>query len=292
MGLSYEIRVLTPQTDGSLAELRRNRQPPPTPRKTLRFKIVPVFVDIYRQQIKTNCWREAFVANSPVDLEFIMRTGSFISVLDIEWIRCHGEEEKVFIIDGKQLHLPHLSPITEPDQDLRVFGIVAIDYEHPQKWSEAEEQFRTTNEYAWEIKKYSLLNCTFDAGSGETATGHMIGYSRNPLDSYAITNNVVYGLTESSVASQTISDIMKLIPNYWILKFLFSLFDVDIETQLTNAFDWLGDFFKNLYFFSTRGILLFLAMYYLVRMFFGDGWVGIITSILVANFVRLQGYYD
>lgn len=289
MALSSELKVLTP-SDGSLAELREERHPPPKPRKNLKFRIAPIFVDLYKEEIRPNCWREAYLALN--EGEYITRSGSFITVLDIEWIRCRNEDEIIFIIDGMQLSLPHLTPITQYSEDLRVLAIAAIDFGFDPKWNTSEEIFRTSNQYAWEPKRYSLLNCTFYVGKNTEASGHLIGYSRNPLTSYVIVEDHVYGLTESSVASQTITDFLKIIPNYWILKMIFSLFDQDFETQLKTAFDWIGDFAKNLYFFATRGVLLFLAMYYIVRMFLGDGWVGIITSLFIANLVRLQGYYD
>lgn len=282
------MRVLTPK-DGSLTELRLKYNKLPKPRENLKFRIASINVDIYREQVRPNCFREAFIANNFG--EFITRSGSFITALDIEWIRCTHEEDYIFIIDGKQLHLPHLKPITQTSADLKILALAAIDFSYDSKWNTSEDIFRTTNQFAWEPKRYSLLNCTFSIGM-EREKGHLIGYSRNPLDSYDIVDNHVYGLTESSFVSQAITDFLKIMPNYWIFKFIFSFFDEDLESLLHRAFDWIGDFVKNLYFFTTRGVLLFLAMYYLVRMFLGDGLVSITTSLFIANLVRLQGYYD
>lgn len=282
-GSRSSIKTLGPE-NGTLEYLREKYNTKPTQRKTLYYRIVPVDVTLYREEVRPGCYKEAYLVTSTG--EFTTRAGPFITALDITWIRCDVLDDFIVMIDGKQLHLPHLRPITRPDERAQILVASAIDFAWDQRWTKAAEVFMETNRFAWEVMKYSLLNCTFKGNKG-----YLIGYSRNTADSYYIVDDNVYGLTESSATSQVISNLMKISPLYWLIKIVLSFFNEDLETMIQTTVDSTGEFVKNIYFFTTKGVLLYLAAYYVTRMLFGDGWVGMLTSLAVSHIIRYSDLY-
>lgn len=246
---------------------------------------------LHTTRLRDNCNKSAYLPLDGQPGGLTTRYKSFYDVFSISWQDCGGEDDFLVDIDGKSLHLPQLLPIARGPILTEVFAFSTIDFETKQPILKAEDKFEQINKYAWEVKKYSLLNVTVNK-NGKKMQGFLIGFSRNPNLNYAVEDEHVYGLTENSAASQTITNILKILPGYWLWNFVLSLFDEDAETIIKGVLDWVGDFFKNSYFFLTRGILLFLSMYYLTRQIFGDGYVGIGTALGAATFIRVNGWYE
>lgn len=141
---------------GTLEQLRKLRITPPQPRETLAIRPVKIPVVLYRQKIRDGCYLEAYLPLEDQFGEFFLRQRSFISLLAVSWQNCGDKDDFIVYLDDKQLHLPQLLPIVQKDPPFEIIAFAARDFKTPQPFDKAEHIFFETNQYAWDVKKYSL----------------------------------------------------------------------------------------------------------------------------------------